>query len=235
MLPCGSILLSYSSALLSCSSALYSFDDLLYSPTPLLRPALLLCFPATLLYPLFSALICPHAPSSLFFVAMFYPTPCCSALLPCSMLCTMVIFSFPWGSVFSTPLLLFSHARSSLFYTYSTIIRVCSALLLLYTPAPLLLSTLMLTLLYFLLLCSTQPPSTLLCMLPCCMLCHSDNLFYSPEGLLCSPCCSTLCPCSSALLYYPGGLLGSSWFRFSALLLNLRRACPSSRQFLDGH
>ncbi len=34
------------------------------------------------------------------------------------------------------------------------------------------------------------------------MLCHSGHLFYSLEGLLSSPCCSTLCSCSSALLYY---------------------------------
>ncbi len=71
---------------------------------------------------------------------------------------------------------------------------LCSTVALIYSLSSLLWSTLMLPQLYSIYL--------LLCLLPCCMLCHSGNLLYSPEGgspLLSSMYYTSLILCSDLL------------------------------------
>jgi hypothetical protein len=234
------------SSLFTCSSTPFYYSILLSCSYALLS--------ATLLY---SLVLCSHLPScSLFFIF------CCYVLLYSLLLCSAPLqHALHYGNLFiplrvSFSLLpCFSAPTLALlfFYTYSTPIRVCPALLLLYSPAPLLFSTPMLTLPYFFVAMFYSTPCCS-ALLPCCMLCHfgpqrlcSAPLLHalplwSPEALLGSPaaCSATLvprgsarlpccmlchfgllrvcspplvlysCPCSSALLYYPGGLLGSS-------------------------
>ncbi len=184
--------------LLCCPAALFcSLTALLCSPAALLyaplmifsirlllciRPALLLCFPATLL---FSLVLCSHLPSCSLF-SIF----CCYVLLYSLLLCSAPFqHALHYGNLF-IPLRVcfsllpcFSGPMLALlfFYTYSTPKRVCSALLLLYSPAPLLLSTPMLTLLYFFIAMFYSTPCCS-ALLPCCMLCH-----FGPQRLCSAP------------------------------------------------